>query len=491
MAPDDARRPYPRGNKLWFRLKDENGKWKSKPTPYHVGQEKEARRYAAAAQKQVDQNRADDVAPPLTVREFLSKWSEKRELDGVATFAEEKAGVETHMLPLLGHLRLEDVRPRHIRDAVMAFKKENAPRTVRRIYGTLHVMFEHAVVDELIIANPCKLKRGVLPVVEDKDPEWRANATYTIPEVEQLISDDRIPVERRVMYALKAIGGLRHGEAAAVRWRSYDPTMEPLGRLLVAEAYDSRKCKLKSTKTKVPRRVPVHPALAKILAAWKVSHWERIYGRAPTQDDFIVPTRLMTPVNVSKVPVPMRADLRTLGLRVEAGEFRARGGHDLRAWFITALQEAEAHRDLLGVITHTAKKDVMSGYTRVSWGALCAQVLKLRISAEPRGQVLPLATVFATVEKQARNRWGKAVRAEGLEGAKNAVHARQKLLSSQERDLVSAARDASDEGTVAKLATVVLLALEGGDRERALALLDAAREAPSAPSVTPIRRGRP
>jgi hypothetical protein len=37
------------------------------------------------------------------------------------------------------------------------------------------------------------------------------------------------------------------------------------------------------TKTEVTRRVPVHVMLARVLAAWKLSHWERIYGHAPAR----------------------------------------------------------------------------------------------------------------------------------------------------------------------------------------------------------------
>src|ERR1700733_14236816 len=115
------------------------------------------------------------------------------------------------------------------------------------------------------------LHRGELPAKVDKDPEWRTSATYTTREVEQLISDPRIPVERRVQYALKALAGLRHGEVAGLRWRHYDATLEPLGRLVIATSYDTGR-----TKTEVTRRVPVLQLLAKILAAWRVSHWQRI-----------------------------------------------------------------------------------------------------------------------------------------------------------------------------------------------------------------------
>jgi integrase len=229
---------------------------------------------------------------------------------------------------------------------------ELAPRTILNVYGLVHTMFRDALVDELIEDNPCMLHRGELPEKTDKDPEWRASATYTAREVEQLISDARIPVERRVQYALKAIAALRHGEVAGLRWRHYDPTLEPLGRLVIATSYDTGR-----TKTEVTRRVPVHLTLAKILAAWKLSHWERIYGRAPTPDDLIVPTRNMTPTAPKEANEAFKHDLAALGLRIEAGEYRDRGGHDLRSWFITTCQEHGAHRDLLRVVTHTAKGD--------------------------------------------------------------------------------------------------------------------------------------
>jgi hypothetical protein len=65
--------------------------------------------------------------------------------------------------------------------------------------------------------------------------------------------------------------------------------------------------------------------------------------------------------------------------------------HDLRSWFITTCQEHGAHCDLLRVVTHTSKGDVVSGYTRAQWPALCAEVAKLRGSTLD-GEVLPLAT---------------------------------------------------------------------------------------------------
>jgi hypothetical protein len=73
---------------------------------------------------------------------------------------------------------LAEVRPRHARDIVRALRTagELAPRTIVGIFRTLRTMFESAVVDELIEANPIKAKPGELPKQRDQDPTWRATS---------------------------------------------------------------------------------------------------------------------------------------------------------------------------------------------------------------------------------------------------------------------------------------------------------------------------
>jgi integrase len=134
-----------------------------------------------------------------------------------------------------------------------------APRSVRRIYGTVRVLFKSAVIDEHIAASPALLEANVLPMDIDKDPEWRSTAIFEREELIALISDDRIPHDRRVQYALEGIAGVRHGEAAALRIRSYNPHREPLGCLTVARSGTKKR-----TKTQLTREIPVHPTLAVI-----------------------------------------------------------------------------------------------------------------------------------------------------------------------------------------------------------------------------------
>jgi integrase len=96
------------------------------------------------------------------------------------------------------------------------------------------------VVDELITSNPCVLKRGELPGKIDKDPTWRSGAVFTREEVERLISDERVPEDRRLFYAVAFLAGLRTGEVSALRWRAYDSEVERLRKLLVAASFNTR-----------------------------------------------------------------------------------------------------------------------------------------------------------------------------------------------------------------------------------------------------------
>jgi integrase len=50
---------------------------------------------------------------------------------------------------------------------------------------------------------------------------------------------------------------MRHGEVAKLRWRHYDESTEPLGRI-----------DLGKTKTGVPRAISVHPSLKEVLDEW-------------------------------------------------------------------------------------------------------------------------------------------------------------------------------------------------------------------------------
>lgn len=407
-----------RSQLLWFSYKHPiTGKWTHKSTG--TGAEPEARRFIAAFMAEVaaivDTGKVGDLGP-LTVARYMELWLKDREKRGKASTPDDRQRLETYVEPRLGALLLTEVTPLRIRDFVRELRANSgrAARTQIHVYRTLKQMFKSAKIEGLVTSNPCELEHGELPAKRDADPEWRSQATYTVHEVERLISDVKIPVERRVQYALKAIAGLRHGEMAALCWRHLDYTAEPLARINVVQAWDSRAKKIKSTKSGDTRAVPMHPTLAAILASWKLEHWERIYGRAPTPDDHVVPTRNFTCVVGSVACAAMKLDLAHLKLREKAGRKRYRQGHDLRSWYISRLVEDGADSVVMRRTTHASSGDVVQGYQRFSWAATCREGSKLNVSVID-GKVLELGTAASTDERRARNRWRKVVTSTGFE----------------------------------------------------------------------------
>lgn len=323
----------------------------------------------------------------VSVEDYAAQWIRARERNGVYVTADEQARL-AHALPSVGHLRLREVRPRHIRDMVVAVRqriskrtgKALAPRTVRSVYQILHNMFECAVIDDVIEWNPVRLRPCDLPPDIDVDPEWRWQAMYSSAEVARLVSDSLIHPCRRVLNALKCLAGLRHGEAAACCWRHLDETVEPLARLWIVRSWNP-KHGMKRTKDTCVRAIPVHSILMRILLIWRRDYWPRLYGRLPTADDLIVATTKMTPLDRTCAQQAMKRDLRNLGLRVRAGAARSRGGHDLRSWFMTQLIEDGANGDIVVSTTHSirSRRDVVSGYRRFGWKVLCHEVSKLSL----------------------------------------------------------------------------------------------------------------
>lgn len=416
---------YLRGKVWWCKLRGlkRPGAWGAQSTGERT--EDAARRYASAAQRLLDERHAITGPGGMpTVAAYLARWTAERIAAGLRSADEDRRRLERHAMPMLGTMRLDEVRPRHIRDLVRSLRVgELAPRTQLHVFRSLHTMFESARIDELILANPVVVKPRELPKKRDKDPEWRSQATYATREVEQLISDTRIPVERRVQYALKAIAGLRHGEVAALRWRLVDRDTGPLGRLTIAWAFSSRSKSIKETKAEETRAVPIHPTLARILAAWRLSGWAATYGRAPGLDDLVVPTRNETPVDAADAGHAFKADLAALGLRVAAGAHRARGGHDLRGWYLTQTIVDGADPVLLRRTTHAAPTDVAGGYERYGWAAICREVAKLRVSILD-GEVLALGTGRGTASPSRSNRWRKDATPTGFEGVSVSTRAR-------------------------------------------------------------------
>lgn len=349
---------------------------------------------AAGTWEPVTRDRVDPNKPTLRVR--AEAWMERREKDGVKTASDEAARLKTYVLPKLGDRPFDEIKRVEVRDLLAEIQrspspttgKPIAPRTVLHIYGALRVLYADAIIDEIVDHTPCTLKvrKGELPKKRDKDPRWRALNVYTRDEAEALISDERIPFDRRIFYALGFFTGMRANEIAGRTWRDYDEVAKPLGRLLVATQGDDDE----ETKTLAPREVPVHAELAKLLKTWRRTGFPQFFGRHPRPDDWILPSRAGIEVARGKKMLErMKEDLERLDLRTTG-----RGRHAMRSTFISLGRVDGAPRDVLRTVTHDGPGDVFDGYTKWPWPTLCEAVAKLNLT--PRSGVV--------VEMKARKR---------------------------------------------------------------------------------------
>jgi integrase len=337
------------------------------------------------------------------VETYGEQWIEKREKSGVITISDEAQRLRTYVFPVIGKKALSAVRRPEVVELMAKIQSEpskhthkpHAPRNIHRIYEALRTMYSTAVLDDVVLASPCTLRvrRGELPPKKDKNPRWRALAIFTRDEVEQLISDERIPLQRRVYYAIAFLAGMRLGEVSGRRFRDYDDKAVPLGQLLVATQYDDKDLK----GDRPSREVPVHPTLAKVLAEWRLHGFALVYGRHPTPEDFIVPKRAIgrnrlgnrlgiTPGAQQQQNVwrNFQVDLKKIGLR-------PRRVHDTRRTFISLSKADGADKYLCRWVTHGPRKeDAWDDYNSPPWDALCEQVAKLKIGLRGRAAVVSI-----------------------------------------------------------------------------------------------------
>lgn len=145
----------------------------------------------------------DDRAGRITVAALAELWREAQlHTDSTAVLVEHS--VRLHVVPILGHRQIKDVRPSHVQGWVKDRSGALAPTTLRVVYTYLRSMFTMAVRDRLIPANPCD--KGIrLPPIE--------RGMRVIPSADQVHGlAGLLPTRLAATVYLAAGCGLRLGE---------------------------------------------------------------------------------------------------------------------------------------------------------------------------------------------------------------------------------------------------------------------------------------
>jgi integrase len=382
-----------RGDSLYVRLfEPASGKYRTKATGLKADAPGASQK-AAAIRDALEAKLAAgcEIGGGLTVAHWTKQFFDRRTNWNKSN---EEAAYRDHVAPTLGRMRIDEVRPHHVKAWVRALcAKGLAPKTAHNVYGVAFTLFAAAASDELITASPFNRRFDGLPKKRDKDPTFRDKAVFTRSEVERLLGSETVPLRSRAAYAVLFLGGLRAGELAHLRWSDYRTDLEPLGRLTVRGSFHTRKRVEKGTKQDTPRKVPVHRVAARLLAEWRLA-WALEFGRHATDDDLIFPAAGGKRKGVGhwtnfRQRTSLLYWLGKLGMR-------PRRLHDTRRTFVSLATDDGATKDRLKWIKDGRERggDSIEGYDEPSWQSLCDELGKLRITPRCNEQdAIPLRRI--------------------------------------------------------------------------------------------------
>lgn len=318
--------------------------------------------------------------------EYLNSWLElKKDSLSPTTYAGYELNIRCHINPHIGGIRLQELRPLHIRKLhsqlkvsrelkIDGEKREFKPlsgTSIRYVHRVLSKALEDAVSDETIFKNPAKLvtppakepfEAGFLPVAQ-------------IRELLDKLKGDEIYIP----VFLSVVLGLRRGEVLGLQWEDIDFMSN---RIHIRRNYvmvDGKGELLDQAKTESSHRsIPVTVRMIKELKAHR--HSQKVM-RARIKDyhisDFVCTWPDGQPFNPSHLS-------RSLALRLDKLKLPKIRFHDLRhsnaALMIKERVPAKAasdrlghstiqvHYDLYGHIEKSVQEQIAETIDKAIWG---------------------------------------------------------------------------------------------------------------------------
>ncbi|WP_026332509.1 phage integrase SAM-like domain-containing protein [Deinococcus apachensis] len=140
--------------------------------------------HAAMQKVQVDFARGLIGAPEkVTVREYAERWK-RRQLEVTPRTAKRYGEELDYALKHLGDLRIQEVRPHHLKDLMVTLNREPlertkrpmSPRTQAHVLTRLRSVFRAAVHDQVIYVNPLEgVKRVKAPGMSQRGSPWTSS----------------------------------------------------------------------------------------------------------------------------------------------------------------------------------------------------------------------------------------------------------------------------------------------------------------------------
>src|SRR3989440_12058621 len=190
----------------------EDGKHKQ----FYGKTQKEALEKLRKAQREQEQGTLA-TGPQQTVKQFLEYWLEDvyRAKVRLVTYENHRMMIYKHLLPTLGHIRLQKLTVQHVES--LCAKKRNeglSTGTVRHIHAVLHKALAYAKRIKLVGSNVCD-------DVELSGYE-RHEAQLLTPEQAQMLLQKVREHHLEALLTLALATGMRRGEILGLRWQDID-----------------------------------------------------------------------------------------------------------------------------------------------------------------------------------------------------------------------------------------------------------------------------
>ena len=163
--------------------------------------------------------------------------------------------VRLQITPHLGTVKLQALRPKHIREWHQALIDEGVIglRTLANAHGALRTALARAVTDEILARNVARIA---------KPPKWESGEVVILTKDQIAEVLDKLAGHPLYPIAATAIGtGARRGEIAALTWGDVDLDA---GTMTIRQALEQTKkhgTRVKAPKTKAGRRTIGMPAV--------------------------------------------------------------------------------------------------------------------------------------------------------------------------------------------------------------------------------------
>lgn len=232
------------------------------------------------------------IEQDIRLGEYLNRWLKDYAEVQVAprTYARYEEIIHNHILPALGRVPLQKLRPLHLQNFYSALLKGGrldgkpgglSAQTVQHYHRLLRNALQQAVRWQMLAVNPAD---AVTPPKVRRSPDLNI---LTGDEVKSLLEQ----VEKRApqyytMVLLAISTGMRRGELYGLRWIDVDLAAGVVSIKQVAQSITGQGVSFKEPKTKKSKRtIPIPKIVARALAAHKVEQAEKRIAHGPGYQD--------------------------------------------------------------------------------------------------------------------------------------------------------------------------------------------------------------